>query len=765
MATPEQIRRRGRWSLALLTVLAAFIVVGVAAADQIDADADALATSPPQGNGVTANQQPGTTVEYDLSAAIDETGNATDDVFVNVGDKVDVTIARTGSWLASPAGSPASFTFTTYNTNQAGKIRIAVPCGTSAGTVRTMSAVLTAVASNEEDLSGTPTTLTWTITALGADASSCTPVNTTPTADAGGPYSVGEGGSVGLSGSGSDTDGDPLTYEWDLDNNGSFETLGQSPTFSAAGRDGPGSQTVVLRVCDDNGACATSSTTVTINNVAPTIASVTNSGPVDEGSAATITVNATDPAGVLDPLSYEFDCDDNGLYEITPQAANSASCTYADGPSSHTVNVRVTDGDGGADTDSTAVTVDNVEPTIAISGASNVNEGSLYSLTLGAVTDPGADTVTAYVVHWGDGSSDSYGTNGVKTHTYADGPNNWAITVDLTDEDDTFLDQANALSVTVDNVAPTIAISGASNVNEGSLYSLTLGAVTDPGTDTITAYVVHWGDGSSDSYGTNGVKTHTYADGPNNWAITVDLTDEDDTFLDQANALGVTVDNVKPAVTIDSLTGSGGVACIGGNQVTLGFSWTDPAASNDTYSYDVNWGDGSAHATGSSATSPVSGLTHSYVAGGPYTIVVTVNDEDPGAGGTKSSTAFSFLYSASGVLQPVNDTQAHNDPSVFKYGSTVPVKIRVTDCNGVTVSGLAPQIAVKKIAGSTPPSGIDETITSTSGADSGTTMRYSDGIYIYNLATKSLADSSATYEIRITGLFNTVTATFGTRAK
>ncbi len=102
---------------------------------------------------------------------------------------------------------------------------------------------------------------------------------------------------------------------------------------------------------------------------------------------------------------------------------------------------------------------------------------------------------------------------------------------------------------------------------------------------------------------------------------------------------------------------------------------------------------------------------------------------------------------------------------MFKYGSTVPVKIQVTDCLGVPVTGLSPQISVKKIDGSTPPTGFDETISSTSGADSGTTMRWSDSQYIYNLATKSLADSSATYQITITGPFATVTAMFGTKAK
>src|SRR5207237_4557450 len=128
---------------------------------------------------------------------------------------------------------------------------------------------------------------------------------------------------------------------------------------------------------------------------------------------------------------------------------------------------------------------DNVAPSIAISGNASVNEGSAYSLTLGAVSDPGTDTVTSYLVHWGDGSSDSYGSNGAKSHTYADGPNDYAITVDLVDEDGTFLDRANAFSVHVNNVAPSIAISGNASVNEGFAYSLTLGAVTDPGTDAV----------------------------------------------------------------------------------------------------------------------------------------------------------------------------------------------------------------------------------------------------------------------------------------
>ena len=121
--------------------------------------------------------------------------------------------------------------------------------------------------------------------------------------------------------------------------------------------------------------------------------------------------------------------------------------------------------------------------------------------------------MTSYVVHWGDGDSDTYARAASKTHTYADGPANRTITVDLVDEDGTFLDRANALSVTVNNVAPTIAISGAASVNEGSVYTLTLGAVTDPGTDTVSARSCT-GATATATPTHDGVKTHTYADGP-----------------------------------------------------------------------------------------------------------------------------------------------------------------------------------------------------------------------------------------------------------
>jgi hypothetical protein len=92
-----------------------------------------------------------------------------------------------------------------------------------------------------------------------------TAANVAPTADAGGPYQVEAGRSITLHGSGSDPAGsyDPLTFAWDLDDNGSYETSGADPLFDATGK-GPGVYTVTLRVSDDDGGVGTDSANVSV---------------------------------------------------------------------------------------------------------------------------------------------------------------------------------------------------------------------------------------------------------------------------------------------------------------------------------------------------------------------------------------------------------------------------------------------------------------------------------------------------------------------
>ncbi|MBI2935770.1 MAG: DUF642 domain-containing protein [Chloroflexi bacterium] len=205
-------------------------------------------------------------------------------------------------------------------------------------------------------------------------------LNQPPTANAGGPYSVPEGGSVQLNGAGSDPDNDPLTYAWDLDNNGTFETPGQSVTFSAAGRDGPSNQTVVLRVCDEN-ACATSNATVNVLNVAPTV----DAGPDAENfSGDTHHVSATfgDP-GVNDaPWSYTMDFGDGNTVSgsTNDQSAPITGSHRYFVPGAYTVTVCVTDKDGGIGCDSHIKTVVRLPAAINNKPGSNPNSTNLRAL-------------------------------------------------------------------------------------------------------------------------------------------------------------------------------------------------------------------------------------------------------------------------------------------------------------------------------------------------------------------------------------------------
>ena len=119
-------------------------------------------------------------------------------------------------------------------------------------------------------------------------------------------------------------------------------------------------------------------------------------------------------------------------------------------------------------------------------------------------------------------------------------------------------------------------------------------------------------------------------------------------------------------------------------------AFTDPAVA-DTHSAVINWGDGNTQ-TVSPATSPFS-LQHTYAAAGIYTATVTVTDDDGGTGTTTATVVVNF--NTSGFLPPINT----DGTSVFKYNSTIPVKISFTNCDGSTPANLAPTIKLTMISG------------------------------------------------------------------
>jgi predicted extracellular nuclease len=208
-----------------------------------------------------------------------------------------------------------------------------------------------------------------------------------PTASAGGPYAVPEGGSVTLAGAGSSAG---LTYAWDLDDNGTFETAGQNATFSAASIDGPATRQVRLQVSDGE-LTAVSTATVQIANVAPT-ATFTASPSVLAGTPIALALTSpTDPSAAdrAAGFTYAFDC---GTGTFVAAAGPTAACPTSD-TGARTVRGRITDKDGGSTIYQATVTV-------------TVTAASLCDLTTSWVTKDGV--ASSLCVKLQQGAYDAY---------------------------------------------------------------------------------------------------------------------------------------------------------------------------------------------------------------------------------------------------------------------------------------------------------------------------------------------------------------------
>src|SRR5262249_39708317 len=70
--------------------------------------------------------------------------------------------------------------------------------------------------------------------------------------------------------------------------------------------------------------------------------------------------------------------------------------TYADGPATRTVTVKVTDKDGGADTKTFTVTVRNVAPTAALANNGPISEGQGATVSFSGASDVAADTAAGF---------------------------------------------------------------------------------------------------------------------------------------------------------------------------------------------------------------------------------------------------------------------------------------------------------------------------------------------------------------------------------
>ncbi len=412
-----------------------------------------------------------------------------------------------------------------------------------------------------------------------------------------------EGSPVGVQVAAGIPAGDTLTFAYNFDAScapadgvseadfpGNAAPGGSASTVASHTFADDGSYSACVRVCDDDGqanSCVYGSTSLNVSNAAPVIASFPAPAPVDElagGVSVQLQATATD-LGVGDTLGYAYDCDDDGVTDVT-SSDGSATCVYAES-GTHRARVTVSDGDGGSATSTALVRVQNVAPSIDSVSIPNVNEGQASVITVDA-RDVGGDSLTYLFDYNNDGVHDASTTGGTASYAFgSDGAKTIAVRV---------CDAEGACghgsgTTTVANVAPVIAsLSAPSSVTVGSAVTVSA-AASDVGNDTLS-YLFTFKDGADTIVAAVGpqssnVATTSFA---SSGAYSVEVT-----VSDQANApntpasattsAGFSVTDINVAVSVSaspSVLNEGGTTTL-----TVTPNGTGPYL----VSYDIN-GDG-----------------------------------------------------------------------------------------------------------------------------------------------------------------------------
>ncbi len=484
--------------------------------------------------------------------------------------------------------------------------------------------------------------------------------NQGPSASFTAPSSVTSGTQVSFDASGSaDPDGSIAKYEWDLDGNGTYETsTGTTPTTSKTYAT-PGEITIGLQVTDDEGATATTTRALTIQNRAPAASFTASPNPVATGIQVTFNgAGSTDPDGTI--AKYEWDLDGNGTYETDTGATATTTNTYATA-ANLTIGLRVTDNNGATATTTRALTVQNRAPTASFTASPNpVPTGTPVAFDASGSTDPDG-TIAKY--EWdldGNGTYETNtGTTATTSKTYATAAN---LTIRLRVTDNEGATATTTRALTVQNRAPTASFTASPNpVISGSVVSFNGSGSTDPD-GTIAKY--EWdldGNGTYEtSTGTTPTVNKTYS-ASGEYTIGLRVTDNNGATATTTRAL--TIQNRAPAA---SFTASPNPVATG-TQVTFnGAGSTDPDGTIAKYEWDLD-GNGTYETVGTTATT-----TKAYAAPATLTIGLRVTDNGGAtATTTRTLTVQNRAPTASFTLTP-NPATAGTAVIFDATGSTDP---------------------------------------------------------------------------------------------
>ena len=438
--------------------------------------------------------------------------------------------------------------------------------------------------------------------------------NVDPTLVPGDDQAAGEGDTVEIASTFADAgvrDTHTATVDWGDESEVTSIDPAVSPLSASHVYGDEGEFTVTVTVTDDDQGIGVGSLVVVVSNVAPTIVSVVAdpSQLPSAGGDSTITVTATDPAGDNDPLLNSFDCDGDNVFDVGPQAGNTATCSFTEEDVGvNTVNVQVDDQDGGVVTSSTTVTVfappvGNLPPTVIAGPDQTVNEGDFVALEVDSSSDPDNDPTT---FSWTQISGAAVELDGADTANPSFTAEDDAILTFQVEVSDGELSDTDTIVVTVNNsIAPTLEVGSDQSAEEGDTVRVAPNFADVGALDTYTA-VIDWGDETDLTTIDPAVSplsaSHVYAD---NGAFTVTVSVTDDDGGVGADTLTVTVSNVAPEVD----AGPDQAAFLN-ETVTIAPTFDD-IGDADTHTATIDWGDGSAVTVIDPAPQPL--VRHPYL--------------------------------------------------------------------------------------------------------------------------------------------------------
>ena len=287
-----------------------------------------------------------------------------------------------------------------------------------------------------------------------------------------------------------------------------------------------------------------------------------------------------------------------------------------------------------------------------------VAEGSGVPTMSGTYRDPDGDTV------------DFTATSGTVARTTGTFQGTWLWTGAAADEGTQTITvsgndhhghtvAARPFTVTVTGVKPTVSVTGATSVPEGSSAQYTGSAWAPDTSDRSAGYSYGWYvTKNGQAYGTDGTaSTFTFSpDDDGAYVITFEATD--DGQMSDEKQYAVTGRNVPPTATIASATNTIPIVLTTGENVTFAASFSDPGV-QDTHTASWSWGDGTsspAQDLGQGGSGNFSAV-HNFITTGAHTITLTVRDDDGGEGTAtatvKVMTTAEALDAISGYLAKV----------------------------------------------------------------------------------------------------------------